>query len=188
MTFEDFQNSTKWTKGADYKTNYGTSIGYYDSGEHRIKKMIDLENRTFIADYDAPIKIKRETDDESISTGAALIVDGGVATEKICLYNYSNSALKTYVFPIEDNGILLEDSGKKLILSPRSQEDFENLTTSQQDTQYVAATVGDIDKLKNTVALNKEQTILLLNLLKYVPELVDKRQEIENLIESLQQI
>ena len=80
----------------------------------------------------------------------------------------------------------VENDGKTIILKPKATSDYaDKLTQTQMNEYNVVASKGDLDALKNAVSLDKDQMIAFLEILKYVPEMSSKVQQIENLIVSL---
>ena len=72
-------------------------------------------------------------------------------------------------------------SGKRILLKGRTLSEFSDLTNNQKSTCQVAATEGDLARLENKMAVNKENIELLIDILKMYPEMQDKMSEIEEL-------
>ena len=170
-------------QNADYTTNYCKSIGTKQSGQSYSELVIDLGDRAFYGGFS--IHSDSNTNGTNPFT-RTLEVDGSFSTREVYMQDPTDSSREVKL-SYSNEGLQLSSANSSVLIVPRSRADYDGkLTQAQMSTANTMATKGDLDALKNELSMKKDQAIAFLEILKYVPEMASKQQQIENLITSLE--
>lgn len=158
-------------KNGTYETNYCKSIGIKENNS--LQELIDLENKRLIGDWN----FERENSNFDLS------VNGEIETESLDI-----GLIKIYSDYKDNSMVISSYQGESLKIIPRKEDDYNNVLSGNDLSDYnVVATKGDINYLKNLVSINVDQMIAFLEIIKFIPELSTKIEQINSLVDSLEQ-